>query len=337
MCRILVDYPFIYVKVKILLEVEEARVFLDSTVVHENNSLILVGIPAFNEERSISKIVCEAQKFADVVVVCDDGSRDQTAAIAKSLGADVVKHRRNLGYGAAIQSLFRRARKLNADVLVTIDSDGQHDPKEIPNVVKPIVQGTADLVIGSRFINCQGTGEMPLYRWFGAKLITKLVNGSSKNGIKDAQSGFRAYGRKALTRLSISEAGMGASVEILLKSRKQNLRICEVPSSCKYNNGDVATSSEHPVKHGIGVIMSIIRITIKERPIMALGISGALCLFAGILFGVWKLQLYAVEHQIVTNIALASIAFVLLGFFILSTAIILHAISRLSKKMNGCK
>ena len=248
-----------------LLEVEETRVILDSTVFSKCKPFIVVGIPAFNEEKTISRVVFAAQKFADVVMVCDDGSSDQTATVAMSLGADVIKHKHNLGYGAAIRSLFKRARELNAAILVTIDSDGQHDPNEIPNVVKPIVQGMADMVIGSRFINnAYGTAEMPMYRRFGAKLITKLVNGSSKNGVRDSQSGFRAYNRQALERLNISEAGMGVSVEILFKASKHNLKICEVPSSCKYHNGNVANSTKNPITHGLSVIISIIRLMVKR-------------------------------------------------------------------------
>lgn len=249
---------------KILLEVKETRVILDQAAVSENKPFVVVGIPAYNEEKMIFKVIFESQKFADAVVICDDGSSDSTAAIAKRLGADVVKHERNLGYGAAIMSLFRRARELNADVLVTLDADGQHDPAEIPNVVKPIVQGMADVVIGSRFVDSNGTKEMPLYRRVGAQLITKLVNDSSKTGISDAQSGFRAYNRYTLERVSLSEAGMGASVEILLKASKHNLKICEVPSSCKYRNGGVATSTEHPLRHGLGVVISIIRLMLRK-------------------------------------------------------------------------
>ncbi len=174
---------------------------------------------------------------------------------------------------------------------------------------------------------------MPLYRQFGAKLITKMVNGSAKNGVTDAQSGFRAYSHQALDCLNFFEDGMGASVEILLKASKHDLRIVEVPSTCKYNNGDVATSSEHPVTHGMGVVMSLIRLIVEERPLLMLGIPSLLCLFAGVGFGVWMLQIYALEHQIETNIALASIAFILIGFFMLSTAITLYAITRISKKV----
>jgi len=301
----------------------------------ESKPFVIVAIPACNEENTIAKVVLLAQKHADKVLVCDDGSNDMTAEIAESLGAEVIRHEENIGYGAALQSLFRRARELNADVLVTLDADGQHDPGEIFTVVKPIVKGKADVVIGSRFVDANGTAEMPLYRQLGARLIAKLVNGRSKKRVSDAQSGFRAYNRKALEHLSVIEAGMGASVEILLDARKSDLKICEVPCSCKYHNGEVAPSKENPVMHGMGVVASLIRLIVEEKPLMILGIPGLLCLFAGIAFGVWMLQLYAIEHQIVTNIALASIAFVLIGFFMLSTAITLYAISRLSKRING--
>jgi GT2 family glycosyltransferase len=301
----------------------------------QTKPFVVVGIPAFNEEKTIGRVVLEAQKFADAVVVCDDGSADLTGEIAERLGAAVIRHGRNLGYGAAVKSLLVHAGELGADVLVTLDADGQHNPNEIPNIVKPIVQGVADVVIGSRFVDASGTVEMPLYRRFGARLIAKLVNGSSKKGVRDAQSGFRAYNRQALERLSVLEAGMGASIEILLEATKHDLKICEVPSSCKYHNGDVATSTKHPVMHGMGVVMSIVRLIVEEKPLTVLGIPGVLCLLAGISFGVWMLQLYATEHLIVTNIALASISFVLIGFFMLSTAITLYAISRLTRKLNG--
>jgi len=246
------------------LEVERAVIF-DEFVVAGVKPFVVVGIPAFNEASMIYRVVNDAQKYANVVVVCDDGSSDKTGVIAKRLGADVVRHRRNLGYGASIKSLFKRAYELNADVLVTLDADGQHNPEEIPNVVKPITEGVADMVIGSRFLETCGTEEMPFYRRLGAQLITKLINGSSNNGISDAQSGFRAYNRQALERVRPFEDGMGASVEILLKANKNDLKICEVPSSCKYRNGDVATSTEHPLTHGIGVVMSIIRFIVRKN------------------------------------------------------------------------
>lgn len=307
--------------------------FLTKEIMNGEKPLLVIGIPAYNEEGSIAKVVLQAKNHADVVVVCDDGSSDMTAEIAESLGAVVVKHEKNLGYGAAIQSLFRQAKKLNADVLVTVDGDGQHDSSEVPNIVRPIVDGSADIVIGSRFVSENGTQGMPFYRRVGVRFITRLVNGSAKNGVSDAQSGFRAYGRKALDVLSVVENGMGVSVEILLDASKHGLKICEVSSSCKYNNGEGAETSTHNPFRQLGdILMSIMRHVVEDRPLTMLGIPGALCLIAGALFGVWMLQLYATEQHIVTNIALASVAFVLIGFFALSTAITLYAISRLAKK-----
>lgn len=303
---------------------------IDSAV--KMKPFIVIGIPAFNEEHTIARIVLEAQKFADKVVVCDDGSTDYTPEIAEHLGAQVVRHKKNEGYGASIKSLFACAHQLNADIFVTLDADGQHEPAEIPCVIKPILEGTADVVIGSRFVDKHGTAEMPLYRQIGAKLITKMVNGSAKNGVTDAQSGFRAYSHQALDCLNFSEAGMGASVEILLNASKNDLRIVEVPSTCKYKNGAVATSSEHPVTHGIGVVWSLVRLIVEERPLLMLGVPSLFCLLAGIGFGMWMLQVYAIEHAIETNIALAAVAFILIGFFMLSTAITLYAIARMSEK-----
>jgi glycosyltransferase involved in cell wall biosynthesis len=316
----------------VLIETQKDKV---DTIIRAK-PFIIVGVPAFNEERTIARVILEAQKNADVVIVCDDGSTDMTAEIAQRLGADVVRHERNLGYGAAIQSLLRRGRELEADVLVTLDADGQHEPIEIPNVVRPIIEGTADIVIGSRFFDKRLAYAMPWYRRAGVKIITRMVNGSAKNGISDAQSGFRAYGRRALEKLSVFEDGMGASVEILLDAAKQGLRVQEVSSSCKYDNhGNVKTSTHNPVKHLASVLQSIIRIIIEDKPLTVLGIPGILCLCLGTVFGVWMLQLYAARHQIETNVALASIAFIMIGFFALSTAITLYAISRLAEKTNG--
>lgn len=304
----------------------------NKSVTAKAKPFVVVGIPAYNEEKTIAKVAIQAQKYADKVVVCDDGSADMTGEIAERLGAEVIRHERNLGYGAAVQSLFRRAKELDADVLVTLDADGQHNPREIPNVVKPIVDGTADAVIGSRFIDKRLAYTIPWYRRAGVKFITKLANTTSKHGVKDAQSGFRAYNRKSLATLNMFDNGMGASVEILISAKKNGLRIREVPSTCNY--GGVEGSTHNPLKHSLDVVMSIVRLVVEDRPLMMLGMPGILCLIIGAVFGVWMLQIYTVAHHIVTNIVLASIAFSLTGFFCLSTAITLYAITKLANRIN---
>lgn len=308
----------------------------EETVKHaENKHFIIAGIPAFNEDKTIASVVLKAQKYADKIVVCDDGSTDLTREIAERLGADVVTHEHNMGYGAAIQSLFKRAKELNADVLVTLDGDGQHDPAEISNLVKPILDGVADVVVGSRFVDERLARAMPWYRRAGVKFITRLANGNSGLGsITDAQSGFRAYSHKSLAKLAMFEDGMGVTTEILINARKQGLRICEVTSSCSYDT-KMKTSTHHPVRHGLNVVASIVKLIVEDKPLILLGLPGSIFLILGTFFGVWMLQAYAVEHRIITNIALASIAFIMLGFFCLSTAITLYAISRITKKTSS--
>lgn len=298
----------------------------------DRNAFIIAAIPAYNGEKTIAKTVLLARKYVDRVVVCDDGSTDMTADIAEKLGADVVRHGNNMGYGAAIQTLFKKARELDADAMVTLDGDGQHNPSEIPLLVEPILDGKADVVIGSRFLGDLGKiNSVPRHRRAGIKVITKLTNAASNHRLSDAQSGFRAYGRKALEGLSVFEKGMGASVEILMEAKNHGLTIVEVPTGCNYHGLD-RTSTHGPLRHGVGLVMSIVRLVVEERPLLFLGVPGTVSLLVGVLFGVWMLQLYAIERRMITNIALASLAFILIGFFAVSTAITLYAIKRLLEK-----
>src|SRR5712692_1470650 len=196
---------------------------------------VFIGIPAFNVEGKIAKVVIQARRCCDQIVVCDDGSSDDTGKIAESLGCKVVRHDRNLGYGAAIRSLIDAARSGGADILVTIDGDGQHDPKEIPDLVNPIIRWEADLVIGTRFGPDSTNAPVPRLRKLGIKSITWLVDGLTNQKISDAQSGLRAYGKKALSCIHPGEQGMVASTEILLIAKANCLRVLEVPCTVRYD------------------------------------------------------------------------------------------------------
>jgi glycosyltransferase involved in cell wall biosynthesis len=137
-CEITGEFPSTRSEESAVVETQEKA----ATIV-ESKPFIVVGVPAFNEEQTVARIVLEAQKHVDMVVVCDDGSTDLTAEIARRLGAEVIRHQRNLGYGAAIQSLFKRAREVGADVLVTLDADGQHAPhareKRMTQIIDEVV------------------------------------------------------------------------------------------------------------------------------------------------------------------------------------------------------
>jgi len=293
--------------------------------------LIVACIPAYNEEKTIARIILQAQKHVDTVIVCDDGSTDMTGEIAHRLGAEVLHHERNLGYGAALLSLFKKAKDMNADVIVTLDADGQHNPTAIPAVAKPILENKADIVLGSRFL--EKNSNVPAYRRFGIKLLTRMSNGSMKDQISDAQCGFRAYNKKAIEKLKLSEEGMGISAEILRRAGEEDLRVAEI--SVQVNYKGVKTSTHNPVRHGLSVVATIIRLVVEERPLFYLGIPGVIMVTVGIAFGIWTLQLYTVARYIVTNVALAALAFTLLGIFTLFTAITLYAIGRLTQRIKA--
>ena len=199
----------------------------------------IIGIPAFNEEKNIGSLIVNLKKKYDHVLVCDDGSSDTTANIASEMGAIVVKHSKNQGYGSAIKTIFNECKKIDCDILITFDADGQHQISEIDDVLKPIMDNTADIVIGSRFLG--KTKNLPKYRKFGIKTITGLTNVMTGSNITDSQSGFRAYSQKILQEISPIESGMGISTEILIKATKKKMRIAEIPITISYENNNWST------------------------------------------------------------------------------------------------
>ena len=228
---------------------------------NRHETKIICAIPCYNTGDSIESIVSKAREVVDEVVVIDDGSSDDTAELAKKAGAKVFKHDQNRGYGEAIKTSFNVARTHKADVLVTIDGDGQHDPEEIPRLLEPILNGQADLVIGNRFLLSAYNETMPIYRGFGIRTINSVWNFGSKVKVSDTQSGFRAYNKKIFQQMSLSEKGMGVSIEVLEKSRRNGAIIKEVPISCLYYNRKIHLGA---FKHGIGVALSVLRIRLSQ-------------------------------------------------------------------------
>ena len=281
-----------------------------------------MGIPAFNEEKNIASIITKLSTIADTILVCDDGSTDLTATIAKKIGAIVIKHEKNLGYGAAIRSLFLKAKDLDGDILVTFDADGQHRIDDIKNVIKPIVNQEADLAIGSRFLD-ESEKEVPQYRKVGIKVITKITNASIKKQLTDSQSGFRAYSRKIISELNPSETGMGVSTEILIKASSKDFRIAEVPIKIIYEGN---TSTHNPITHGSSVIISTIKYTSLQRPLTFYGIPSIIFLILGGVFSYLAIQFYVEVGRLNTNLTIISASTVLIGVVLLITAILLFSL-----------
>ena len=289
-----------------------------------------MGIPAFNEEKNIAAIITKLADVTDTIIVCNDGSSDLTSDIAEKMGAFVINHEKNLGYGAAIRSIFLKAKELDGDILVTFDADGQHRIEDIEKVTKPIIDQEVDLVIGSRFLD-ESEKEVPRYRKVGIKVITKITNASIKKQLTDSQSGFRAYSKKVLNELNPSELGMGISTEILIKATNKNFRITEVPIKILYS-GD--TSTHNPVSHGSSVILSTIKYTSIEHPLKFYGIPSMILFIIGISFTYLAVEYYAEIGRLNTNLTIIAAGTVLIAVVLLITSILLYSLVSVVREKN---
>ncbi len=284
---------------------------------------VVAGIPAYNEEKTIAKVILRAQRCVDRVVVCDDGSRDMTVNIAKELGADVIRHQKNLGKGAAVRSLFEAGQKMGADVFVTIDGDDQHEPEEIPRLVEPILKGEADVVIGCRF----GSGDSyPAIRRWGNRVLNFLTTMSAgKAG--DTQCGFRAYSKMALNAIDVTEDGLGVDSQIFIDAKDKNLKIVEVTVSTRYPKG-VQTSKRNSVSHGMEVLLSIIELITERRPLLFLGVPGLVLFTVGGGCFVSVLEVYNRTSQFAIGTALLGVVSTLLGTLLVFGSLILWVIDK---------
>jgi len=289
----------------------------------------LVCIPAFNEAKRIVEIINKSKKYADGVVVYDDGSTDDTYQLASAAGATVIKSPKNTGYGTAIRALFQAAREQNADIMITLDSDGQHNPDHIPRLVEPLVTQNFDVVIGSRYLSKDDKEKVPRFRSLGIKTITKLTQSASYSGLTDSQSGFRAYNKNALTKINLFEDGMAVSTEILLRAREKNLLATEVPITVDYESDD--TSTHNPITHGIGVLYSVLQYISLRHPLAFYGLPGIALLGVAAVFLKNALHLFSTSGYVSTNMILISIGIAVVGVILLATAAIVYTLIALLK------
>jgi len=289
---------------------------------------ITVGIPAFNEEKNIAKIISQIKEFTPSIIICDDASTDNTNKIVQSLDVEIITHKKNMGYGTSIKDIFTKSREIDSDILITMDADGQHRIEDLKKILEPVMSDVVDVCIGSRFLD-KNVENVPEYRKIGIKVLTKLTNVSLKESITDSQSGFRAYGKKAISEISPTESGMGISNEILLKASNLNLRIGEVPIIVLYD-GD--TSTHNPVSHGTSVFVSTLRFISIEHPLQFFVIPGLIFLGIGLSFVFWTLQLFSESSLLVTNVSLIGIACLIFGAILVANGINLFSITHLIRE-----
>lgn len=286
---------------------------------------LLACIPAYNEEPYIQDVVKKSLLHVDKVIVCDDGSTDNTAKIAKDAGAIVISQK-NQGYGAAIATLFDYARKESAQIMITLDGDGQHNPDQIPLLIDAIITHNVDVAIGSRFLD--DATKASGYRKTGIKIITSASNYGTNFKITDSQSGFRAYSKDAIDAIHPTEQGMAVSTEILLKISNKGLSIAEVPITISYH-GD--TSEQHSVPHGISVLMNTLKYVSIRHPIKFYGIPGLVLIVVGIILGGIFLDAYLNQQVVFFGSLLGSVVMFLLGAILTVTSIILFSMANLMR------
>jgi glycosyltransferase involved in cell wall biosynthesis len=194
---------------------------------------LVVQIPALNEEASIEKVLSSIPRQIAaideiVLLVVDDGSRDRTAELARANGAVVVSHPQNRGVGAAFRTGISKSTELDADIVVTIDADGQFNPADIPRLIAPIVSGEADFVTASRFMDPALIPEMPSSKRWGNDFIARWVSSMIRQRFYDVSCGFRAYSRNAFLRLNLL-GDFTYTHEVFLTLAFADIMIREVP------------------------------------------------------------------------------------------------------------
>jgi glycosyltransferase involved in cell wall biosynthesis len=262
---------------------------------------LLVSLPALNEQSTISGVIRaiphEIEGVSEIsVLVVDDGSTDDTSALAREAGAHVIRHGAARGVGAAFHSALAHARALGVDLFVTIDADGQFDPGDIPQLVAPVLAGDADFTTASRFLDPALEPQMPRLKRWGNRQVARVVSRLTGQEFRDVSCGMRCYGRRALLHLNLLGEFTYAH-EVFLDLSFKGLRIVEVPIRVRgereYGSSRVAGSLPRYALHTTRILIAAYR---DYKPLRFFGVAAAL-LFAPALL----LELFFLGHYLATG------------------------------------
>jgi glycosyltransferase involved in cell wall biosynthesis len=280
----------------------------------------VVVIPAYNEERFIGSVVLKTRQIVSTVIVVDDGSRDSTAEIAAAAGAVVVRHEGNKGKGVALNTGFLKAKEYTPEVVITLDGDWQHMPEEMALVAAPILEGGADIVVGSRYL--EKSSDVPVQRVIGHWGFTSLTNIVSGVSLTDSQSGYRAFSPAALDALTFSSNSFSVESEMQFLAKDHKLKVVEVPITIRY----VDKPKRNVLGHGFVVLNGILKLVAQHRPLLFFAVPGVFTLLGGLLLGVWVVYNYSIYETLAVGTALIVVIMMLTGAFLLFTGIVLHSI-----------
>jgi glycosyltransferase involved in cell wall biosynthesis len=283
-------------------------------------STVIVVIPAFNEERLIGSVVLKTLCYPVTVIVVDDGSKDLTADLAGRAGAQVVCLPENLGKGTALNAGVEKALEYDPDAVVLIDADGQHLPGELPIVLAPVLEGRADIVVGSRYIK-EGN-KVPLARILGHKFFNFVTGAASGVSVSDSQSGYRAFSRRALDEINFSSTGFSVESEMQFWAHEKHLVIEEVPVTIQY-----VDKPKRPVmRQGLDVLSGVIKFTGQYRPLLYFGGTGGVVMTTGVIIGLRFVRIFLDTSELALGSGLASVLLSVVGMILISTGFILHSV-----------
>ncbi len=286
---------------------------------------VVALIPAYNEERCIGSVILRTRPYVDEVIVVDDGSHDATGRIAAAAGAVLIRHKANRGKGQALSTGFRAARKLDPDILVIIDSDGQHSPDEIPLLVAGMCEHGADMVVGSRFHSDEQLAKIPQGRRLGLRAVTTVTNVLSGVRVSDSQSGFRAFSRQALNVLAFRGTGFSVESEMQFLAREHRLSVVEVAISADYED----PAKRNPVFQGFNVLNGVLKLVGQTRPLLFMGVPGLFLVLVGLFVGIAVVSIYATSHELAIGYTLISVLCMIIGTISLFSGMMLHSMRAL--------
>lgn len=294
---------------------------------------LCVLIPAYNEEQTIANVINQIPKAFPgidelVSIIVDDGSTDNTAAVANATGAIVVSHNYNRGVGGAFKSGLNKALEEGADILVNIDADGQFSPKDIPLMIEPILSGNADFVVGDRFTQNDGTvckpNHMPKVKYWGNQQMSRLISMLTGQTFPDVSCGFRAYSREAMLRLNLT-GRFTYTQETFLDLVNKEIAITSIPVNVTYfpeRKSRVANNLLYYVYHTLNIILRAYR---DYRPLKFFIGLGTPPFILGAIFGIFTLT-----HFFQTGNFSPYKAVGIIGIYLVSVALILWIVGILA-------
>lgn len=291
-----------------------------------------MGLPAYNEEVGIGSVILGCKQYADEVVVVDDGSSDRTVSVAESAGATVIQHEMNRGKGGAVKTLLEYVTDVEPEVVVMLDADGQHTPTDIPKVIRPVLDGDADIVIGSRYLEAGDGDETPLYRRFGQRVLDYMTLGTRSGELTDTQSGFRALSPRAVEELELTTDDMGVETEMVNSAFRKGLDVEEVPITVRYKGIDGQTYN--PLRHGLTVVNFVLMLVRDRHPLLFFGVPGLLMVFIGGLYGTQAILIYSSTGNFYPAKVLVSGFVTIFGSLSLFMGLTLHTITHKIDQMS---